>query len=187
MTVIVCADPYGERIERSQGLLDKDTILELMDLDPPLVEHAVEIDLQIQPNGIDLTLQDVAEYASGGVVDFSNANRKLPLTKVLPFDPKGILHLEPGSYMVTLNEVVNLPKDLAALGRTRSTLLRCGVALHTAVWDAGYSGRSQSLMTVYNPDGFTIHRNARIMQLVFFQLKRPVAEGYKGLYLRENI
>ena len=113
--------------------------------------------------------------------------RVLPATEPLPFDAAGNLHLEPGPYLVTFNEVVNLPRDLAALGRTRSSLLRGGVALHTAVWDAGYSGRSQSLMTVYNPHGFTLNKDARVMQLVFFRLEQPVPEGYTGAFLRENL
>jgi len=169
------------------GLLDKHTILELLNAEPPLVEQAVEIGAQVQPNGVDLTLRDVARYTSAGTADFSNASRELPSTDVLPYRPAGTLHLDPGAYFVTFNEVVNLPKDLAALGRTRSTLLRCGVALHTAVWDAGYSGRSQSLMTVYNPAGFTVHRDARIMQLIFFRLEQPVTDGYAGVFLRENV
>ncbi|MBI3743598.1 MAG: deoxyuridine 5'-triphosphate nucleotidohydrolase, partial [Chloroflexi bacterium] len=75
----------------------------------------------------------------------------------------------------------------AALGRTRSSLLRCGAALHTAVWDAGYSGRSESLMVVYNPAGFTLEHNARIMQLVFFALAQEVHEGYRGVYKGERM
>ncbi len=74
-----------------------------------------------------------------------------------------------------------------ALARPRSSLLRCGVSVHTAVWDAGYSGRSQSLMVVYNPQGFKIHKNSRFMQLVFFYLNGEVTEGYKGIFQGENI
>ena len=170
-----------------RGLLDKRTILDLIEAAPPLIEGAVDLAIQVQPNGIDLTLREVAGYASAGAADFSNAGRVLPDTKALPFDASGAVFLKPGPYLMTLNEVVNLPRDLAAQGRTRSSLLRSGVALHTAVWDAGYSGRSQSLMTVYNPHGFTLYRDARIMQLVFFRLERPVAEGYAGAFQNENL
>jgi dUTP pyrophosphatase len=72
-----------------------------------------------------------------------------------------------------------------ALAMPRSSLLRCGVTVHTAVWDAGYSGRSQSLMVVYNPRGFRLQRNARIVQLVFFRLTQET-EGYQGIYQGEN-
>jgi len=71
--------------------------------------------------------------------------------------------------------------------RKESSLLRCGVSIHNAVWDAGYSGRSQSLMVVYNPQGFRLYRNARIVQMVFFFLSREVAQGYQGMFQGENI
>ena len=169
------------------GLLDKRSILELVRAAPPLIEGAVDLEAQVQPNGFDLTLRDVAAYASAGAIDFSNALRVLSDTELMRFDSGGRLFMEPGSYLVTFNEVVNLPRDLAALGRTRSSLLRCGVALHTAVWDAGYRGRSQSLLTVYNPHGFTLHRDARIVQLVFLRLAQPVDAGYAGRFLGENV
>jgi dUTP pyrophosphatase len=93
----------------------------------------------------------------------------------------------PGCYLVTYNEVVNLPKNIMALATPRSSLLRCGVSIHSAVWDAGYSGRSQSLMVVYNPQGFRLYRNARIVQMVFFFLSREVPQGYQGVFQGENI
>ena len=128
----------------------------------------------------------MARYATPGVIDFSNARRVVSDVERLDFDADDRLHLDPGPYLVTFNEVVNLPLALTAMGRTRSSLLRSGAALHTAVWDAGYSGRSQSLLVVYHPRGMTLYRNARIMQLVFLWLQRPATEGYRGTYLGEN-
>jgi dUTP pyrophosphatase len=73
-----------------------------------------------------------------------------------------------------------------ALARPRSSLLRCGVNIGTAVWDAGYSGRSQSLMQVLNAKGFRLQKNARVAQLVFMTLTAET-EGYSGKYQNENI
>jgi dUTP pyrophosphatase len=167
------------------GLLDKASLLKLMKATPPLVEGALDLDVQVQPNGIDLTLRDVSSYGSGGRVDFTNAQRALPATSPIPMQGDE-LSLATGAYLVTFNEVVHIPRDIAALGRTRSTLLRCGAALHTAVWDAGYSGRSQSLLTVYNPHGIALTKNARILQLLFFRLEHAVVEGYTGRYQGET-
>ena len=89
--------------------------------------------------------------------------------------------------MITFNEIVNLPLDVMALGRPRSSLLRSGVSIHTAVWDAGYRGRSQALLVVYNPAGFRVQKNARLMQLVFIRMAKPVSEGYQGRFLGENL
>ncbi len=104
----------------------------------------------------------------------------------LAFDALGYMHLMPGPYIITYNEIVNLPLNIMALGKPRSSLLRCGAVVHTAVWDAGYSGRSQSLMIVYNAQGFRIQKNTRVVQLVFFKLTRET-EGYQGTYQGENI
>ena len=56
----------------------------------------------------------------------------------LDFDADGFVTLTPGPYQIVYNEIVDLPNDLMALGRPRSSLCRCGVTIHTAIWDAGY-------------------------------------------------
>ena len=40
---------------------------------------------------------------------------------------------------------------------------------------------------VNNPAGFRVQKNARLMQLVFMRMARPVSEGYQGRFLGENI
>jgi dUTP pyrophosphatase len=104
----------------------------------------------------------------------------------LTFNKNGFIRLTPGIYSITYNEIVNLPRNVMALATPRSSLLRCGVTVNTAVWDAGYSGRSESLLVVYNPEGFELQKDSRIVQLVFFQLSGET-EGYNGTYQRENI
>jgi dUTP pyrophosphatase len=169
------------------GILSKEDILKMLGATPPLVENLCDVQQQVQPNGIDLTLKEIALFSSSGSLGPSNQNRVLSGTSPLVFDGLGRVDLSPGCYLVTYNEVVNLPKNLMALAMPRSSLLRCGVSIHNAVWDAGYSGRSQSLMVVYNPQGFRLYRNARIVQMVFFFLSRDVAQGYQGMYQGENI
>ena len=88
---------------------------------------------------------------------------------------------------MTFNEVVNLPLNIMALGRPRSSLLRSGVSIHTAVWDAGYNGRSQALLVVYHPDGYRVQRDARLMQLVFLQMETAASRGYQGRFQSEHI
>ncbi len=152
-----------------------------------MIERYVDLQEQLQPNGFDLSLRDVARYSSPGQIGASNESRVLSETLPLPFDAEGWLWLVPEPYLVTFNEVVNLPANVMALGRPRSSLLRSGVSLHTAVWDAGYSGRSQSLLTVHHAGGFRLQRDARLAQLVFFRLATPPAEGYQGRYQGEGI
>jgi len=168
-------------------ILSREDILEMLKATPPLVESLCDIQQQVQPNGVDLTVKEIALLSSPGSLNLRNEARVLPSTSPLIFNGLGGIDLLPGCYLVTHNEVVNLPKNMMALAMPRSSLLRCGVSIHNAVWDAGYSGRSQSLMVVYNSQGFRLYKDARIIQLVFFRLSHEVAEGYKGMFQGENI
>ena len=172
------------------GALNRDAIAALLSRHPPLLEQCPDFGSQLQPNGVDLTLSSVALFrsqASPGSIGVSDAERRLPQSADLQFGSDGWLTLSSGHYLVTFNEVVNLPRWLMALGRPRSSLLRMGVSLHTAVWDAGYRGRSQALLVVHNAAGFRLQRDARIAQLVFFPLSAPDDRGYDGRYQGENL
>jgi len=128
----------------------------------------------------------VALLQSPGKIGVMDSQRLVSDLAPLVFDGLDFIDLVPGAYIITYNEIIHLPKNVMALASPRSSLLRCGVTVSTAVWDAGYSGRSQSLMVVYNPQGFRLQRNARIVQLVFLQLTSET-EGYQGAYQEENI
>jgi dUTP pyrophosphatase len=167
-------------------VLSRQEIKRLLKEKPPLVEGYIDLEEQVQPNGVDLTLRDIALIQSSGQIAASNDQRQLSDLSPLVFDGLGYIDLVPGAYIITYNEVVHLPENIMALGRPRSSLLRCGVTVGTAVWDAGYEGRSQSLLVVYNPRGFRLQRNARVMQLIFMYLSEKT-EGYKGAYQGENI
>ncbi len=167
------------------SVLSSKDIRDLCKQSPPLVEGFINLDEQVQANGFDLTLRDIAEIKSVGTIAKSNNQRVLSDLSPLSFSIDGFLNLPAGIYMVTYNEIVHLPKNIMALGRPRSSLLRCGVNVGTAVWDAGYEGRSQSLLMVHNPEGFRVQQNARITQLVFMELTGE-SEGYNGVYQGEN-
>ena len=104
------------------------------------MEELLSLEKQLQTNGFDLSLKEVSRFRSSGSIGEDPQQRELSDTEPLAFGPDGWLHLPPGPYLVTFNEIVNLPLDLMALGLPRSSLLRSGVSLHTAVWDAGYRG-----------------------------------------------
>ena len=168
------------------AVLSGNDIRRLIKRQPPLIEGWIDLDTQVQANGFDLTLRDIAVMESDGQITVDNRQRALSGLSPLAFDAAGYITLAAGIYMITYNEIVHLPKDVMALGRPRSSLLRCGVNVGTAVWDAGYEGRSQSLLIVHNPQGFRVQRNARITQLVFMTLTGE-SEGYNGIYQGENI
>lgn len=173
-------------MESMSGVLSRSAIKKLLQQQqPPLIESYINLDEQLQPNGFDLTLRSIAMLQSPGRITQDNSRRIISDLAPLVFDGTDFMTLMPSAYIITYNEVVHLPNNVMALARPRSSLLRCGVSIATAVWDAGYSGRSQSLMVVYNAQGFQIQKNARVAQLVFSRLTEET-EGYQGKYQGEN-
>lgn len=169
------------------GALDRGSILELVQGSPPLVDDYLDLNVQLQPNGFDLTLKEVSRYATAGYMGRLPDHRVISQHEPLSTDGERPLELDFGAYLVTFNEVVSLPNHLMALGRPRSSLLRCGVSVHTAVWDAGYQGRSQAMLVVHNPLGYRLVLGARIVQLVFLPLANPLRQGYHGAFQGENL
>ncbi|MGC4191565.1 MAG: deoxyuridine 5'-triphosphate nucleotidohydrolase [Thermomicrobiales bacterium] len=175
-------------IDNLGGALSREQLRALIEgAERPLITAWQNLDEQIQPNGVDLTLREVSAYRGQGQIGVSSADRVLPELEPIAFDADGWVTLSPGIYQIVFNEIVDIPVTLMALGRPRSSLGRGGVTIHTAVWDAGYNGRSTSLLSVLNPDGFRVQRNARVMQLVFFGMAQAPASGYSGKYQGENI
>jgi dUTP pyrophosphatase len=168
------------------AVLSSAEIRALIGAEPPLFSDFGDLETQVQANGFDLRLDEVKRFVGPGSIGIDNADRVLPELESVEPDEQGWLQLVPGAYHITYAETVSLPKNLMALGRPRSSLGRSGVSLHTAVWDAGYSGRSTSLMVVYNPEGFQVQIGARVAQLVFIELTSEDAAGYQGIYQGEN-
>lgn len=161
---------------------------ELRDLlDRGVVVDMVDPEVQVQICGIDLSLRSVERFATAGAVDYDNRERQVSKTEEIPFDDAGWVDLDPGAYLVTFNEAVSIPKTIAALARPRSSLLRSGATVETALWDPGYRGRSQSLLVVFNPGGLRVKRNARLIQLAFYRLSATAEKGYEGAYQNENL
>jgi dUTP pyrophosphatase len=169
------------------GALGREELLRRIENDPPLVSAFASLEDQLQPNGFDLSIAQVGQLTGPGAIGRTNAERSLPEVTPREFDADGWVELAPGPYQVLFNEVVDLPNDLMALGRPRSSLCRIGATLGTAVWDAGYRGRSTALLIVENPAGIRLARGARVMQLVFYSLNAATARGYDGIYQNENL
>jgi dUTP pyrophosphatase len=170
------------------GVLNREQIRALIELsEAPLISGWRNLDEQLQPNGFDLSLAAVSRLRGAARIGARSADRELPSMESIPFDADGWVTLPPGPYHILYNEVVSLPSHIMALGRPRSSLARGGVSIHTAVWDAGYVGRSTSLLIVSNEAGFQVQRDARVMQLVFLGLAGATAEGYRGRYQHENL
>jgi dUTP pyrophosphatase len=142
--------------------------------------------VHIQPNGVDLSLDAVWRFVEAGALGRSSEDRRLPRRDELAFDSDDWLVLGPGTYGIRYSEWVAVPPDCGGLVFPRSSLLRMGLHVPTAVWDAGYAGRGEGLLQVTNPHGVQLQRGARIVQLVLFRLTEPAHSGYAGSYQDEN-
>ena len=135
---------------------------------------------QVQPNGVDLTLDTVFEQVSPGRI--STDGKTIGNREELDVED-GVFTLTPGGYVVRYADLIRIPEDHVGFLYPRSSLLRNSCMLDTAVWDAGYEGRGEGLLEVYHE--IELEREARIAQLV---LARADHEGtYDGSYHRENV
>lgn len=148
--------------------------------------------LQRQPAGYDLTVASISRFDGVGTLDLTNERRQLPAIANIEWeagagtdDAPAPLTLVPGGYLVTYSEVIEVPADCAGLVLPRSSLMRCGATLHSALWDPGYRGRGQGLLTVYTE--LRLHHQARIGQFILIRLDQAASELYSGTYQNENI
>ncbi len=168
-------------------LLEGAGLRERLSRTPPLVEGFLDREVQIQMNGVDFTLREVSRFGDEpGAVDFDNSERRTASTEPIP----------PGRLGVVASRSSSLLDRLQRSGQHSSRRLcsrphaldrsPVGAQIGTALWDSGYSGRSGSLLTVSNPAGIRIKKDARVLQLVFFELDSPAEKTYAGRYQNEN-
>ena len=91
-----------------------------------LIKDFINLEVQLTPNGLDLTVDKIYEFESGGTIDFSNKERSIPqgrevaLKKKSSSDKFGWWVLKAGAYKIRSNESFNLPNDLIAIAFPRS-------------------------------------------------------------------
>ncbi|UIO99662.1 deoxyuridine 5'-triphosphate nucleotidohydrolase [Halobaculum sp. CBA1158] len=147
---------------------------------PTVARHLDPVaDEQIQPNGVDLTVDAVYEQVEPGRIgrDEKSVGER---AEVAPED--GSYRLDPGAYVLKYGERITVPDDHVGFVYPRSTLLRNSCMLNTAVWDAGYEGRGEGLLQVGH--SIEIEPGARVAQFVIAAADH---EGrYDGTYHGES-
>lgn len=167
-------------------LLNKPELKERI-LSQGLIQGYLNLDVQLTPNGFDLSAGKVFEFDEAGALDFSNNERVVPEGKEIAPNKKnakdefGWWLLKKGVYKIKTNETVNLPNDLIALAFSRTSLLRMGGFTQHGVWDAGFKGKGEFILMVGNPKGISLKQNARIAQLIFMPIN-AIDKGYSGIY-----
>ncbi|MFC4358347.1 deoxyuridine 5'-triphosphate nucleotidohydrolase [Halobium salinum] len=140
---------------------------------------------QVQPNGVDLTLEAVFEGREPGRIgrEDKEVGERRPVDPEERDDDTDAYYLPPGGYVVRYAETISIPEEHVGFVYPRSSLLRNSCMLNTAVWDAGYEGRGEGLLQVHHD--VEIERGARIAQLVLAEADH---EGtYDGSYQGENL
>lgn len=145
--------------------------------------HVTEEDLDC--SGIKLHLDKIYGFVEQGGV--YSSSKRFPKTFEIQPNEYGVYLLKPGGYKIRYKEVVKIPENTIALAIPRSTLLRIGATIYTAVWDPGYEGRGEGLMVVFNHQGIEIEHGIQVAQLVFISLDRVTKYVYRGSYFRENL
>lgn len=150
-----------------------------------------------QPSGLDLRL---------GNVFYLNAEKDIVYglidgEKILPEHEKvkpTLLQVREDDYVAGWNFIPNQPyicqvKNQIKIGENnaqfylpRSTLLRAGVNVYTALGDLGYNGHLSFLVINHGPRPFFIQEGERFAQLIDFEVKGG-SESYDGDYQEEVI
>jgi len=139
-------------------------------------------DEQVQPNGVDLTLGAVLEPAQPGRIG-REGKTIADRIEIAPDDPDRVYRLDPGGYVAQYEETVAIPEEHVGFVLPRSSLMRNGATLETAVWDAGYQGKGEGLLQVQHP--IEIEQGARFAQLVLAEADHE--DLYDGSYQGERL
>lgn len=119
----------------------------------------------VQQQGVDVRIDKVWRLKSDGFITTEKTH--LPDRELVePID--GVYSLDPGYYEFSMVEGCNIKPNVCMYLKHRSSLIRCGVAVYSGQFDAGFSTNSMgAFMEVKNPAGVRIERNARVAQTIF--------------------
>jgi len=137
---------------------------------------------QKQPAGYDVTVNNIHSFLQTrftlGIAKGENS-----MLEDLPLVNGSFYDLEPGAYFVELNEITTIPPDAIGILLPRSTLLRNGLDVRTALFDPGYSGQPKVMLVCHRPA--RIQKFSRIGQLVILKSDREFPQKYSGRYQGE--
>ena len=137
---------------------------------------------QKQPAGFDVTVSRIFAYPKDRFTLTVTKPENSRLEEVQARND--IFELKEGAYFVELNEITTIPKDAIGILLPRSTLLRNGLDVRTALFDPGYSGQPKVMLVCHRPA--SIERFARIGQLVVLKSDRDFSSQYLGQYQGEG-
>lgn len=154
-----------------------------------------------QPSGLDLRLGKVFVLDSDENYSYGlyGGNKRIPnhvekkedYLKMLdlPHDKEEVYtgwFLDPNkAYICQVQEQIKIGENNAQFYLPRSTLLRAGINVYTALGDLGYNGHLSFLVINHGTKPFFIEKGERFAQLVDFGV-RGGSESYDGDYQEEH-
>ena len=151
----------------------------------PLIQKVISADSgeQKQPAGYDVSVNKIYSFPKSKF-SLTIAKGENSALSELPLMNDHFELNETGAYFVDLNEITTIPKDAIGILLPRSTLLRNGLDLRTALFDPGYSGQPKVMLVCHRPA--RIQRFARIGQLIIIKSDREFMSQYSGQYQGER-
>ena len=146
-----------------------------------LVENLSERELENPEGaGFDLRAGEIFRIKEGE--SFLGATERFTqdLESIAKYGNEKEITLKPGEYiLVKTMEKVNLPEDIVAIFRPRSTLQRSGIGLFTATANPGYRGELTFGMCNLGKSNFRLEMGARFVHILFFSTTENVS-AYRG-------
>ena len=145
---------------------------------------------QYQPAGIDLKLGKIETFDIDkkyyGIIDGVKIipNRKELKMNALSVDGKmkNVYSLQPNvPYIATVQNQVSINENSLQFYTPRSSILRCGSNVMTAIGDPGFNGHLSFLVMNYLPVDFVITKGERFAQLVDIRVD-GIMNKYDGDY-----
>lgn len=135
-------------------------------------------DGDVQPNAVDLRLGKVFKINAERFTISEQEKAHRGSEEIKP-DRHGWFNLQPGSYEVVMENIINVGEGEAGWVITRSTLNRNGVFLTSGLYDTGYNGVMAGVMHV-NIAPMRIQKGTRIGQYLSFNAE--ALSKYDGSY-----
>lgn len=132
----------------------------------------------VQPNAVDLRLGKVFRILPN-VFTLSEQQKGHRGSVEIQPNEDGYWHLEPGTYEVVMENVIEVGPDEAGWVITRSTLNRNGVFITSGLYDSGYHGVMAGAMHVM-VGPFSVRKGTRVGQFLLF--KAQSLHKYDGSY-----
>jgi deoxycytidine triphosphate deaminase len=135
-------------------------------------------EVDIQPNAIDLRLGKIFKINNNDFI-IDEEQKIHRCSEEVTLNEDGYFHLEPGSYEVIMENIINVAEGEAGFVITRSTLNRNGVFITSGLYDSGYNGVMAGVMHI-NCGLMKIKPGTRIGQYLCF--KAESLHKYDGDY-----